>query len=226
MNLHPPSRRPITVSDEALAQRCRRGRVVLIDDDLEILSALASLLDFEGYACETYPSALQYLQVIAFNQPQFAGPSCILCDVNMPLLDGLELQRRLLDLTEVPMLLMSGSSGAREAVTAYRGGAIDFLIKPIDADMLLGAVQRAMLVSRESQAQRIQALDVGRRVAALTVREREIARRVSLGQINRQIAADLCIALRTVKLHRQSLMEKLEVQTVVDLGRLVDQAGL
>jgi FixJ family two-component response regulator len=226
MTLRTPARRPVTVGDEALALRCSRGRVVLIDDDVEILSALASLLDLEGYACETYPSALQYLQVMAFTQPQFAGPSCVLCDVNMPLLDGLELQRRLVDLTGVPMLLMSGSSGAREAVTAYRSGALDFLIKPIDADILLDAVQRALLVSRERQAERSKALEVGNRVATLTAREREIARRVAQGQINRLIADELCIALRTVKLHRQRVMEKLAVQTVVDLARLMDQAGL
>ena len=80
----PSMRRIITVDDERLAARCALGRVVLIDDDPDILAALSALLDLEGYAVETYSSALNYLQVLTFNRPNFAGPSCVLCDVRMP----------------------------------------------------------------------------------------------------------------------------------------------
>lgn len=89
------ARRPVTVSDHRLAGRCLRGRVVLIDDDPEILAALAALLDLEGYACETHTSALAYLEVLSADLPAFPGPCCVLSDVKMPELDGLELQRRL-----------------------------------------------------------------------------------------------------------------------------------
>ncbi|MBF0256362.1 MAG: response regulator, partial [Gammaproteobacteria bacterium] len=97
------SRRVVTISDQQLAQRCARGRVVLIDDDAQILSGLASLIELEGYACERYTSALDYLQVLNYNRPCFPGPCCLLCDVMMPEIDGLELQRRLAELDDTPL---------------------------------------------------------------------------------------------------------------------------
>ena len=93
-------RYPITVADAALAAKCAHGRVIIIDDDPEILSSLAALIELEGYACETYPSALVYLQVLAEQRLYFAGPICLLCDVKMPELDGLALQKRLKQLAE------------------------------------------------------------------------------------------------------------------------------
>lgn len=226
INTSPGLRRPITVSDQQLAERCARGRVVLIDDDPEILAALASLLEMEGYACEVYASAVQYLQTLAFSRPQFPGPYCVLCDVKMPVLDGLELQRRLLDLGDMPLLLMSGKSGAYETVRAFRAGALDFLIKPIEADDLLVAVQRALAASREHQIRQVKSAETDARIASLTEREREVARRVARGQTNPAIAAELDIGLRTVKLHRQHAMEKLGLATAIDLARLVDQGNL
>ena len=112
-------RKPVTVSDHKLAARCARGRVVIIDDDAEILSALAALIEMEGYACETYASALTYLQVLNDNQPCFPGPNCVLCDIKMPEFDGLALQNRLSKLGDTPLLLMSGSSGMREVASAF-----------------------------------------------------------------------------------------------------------
>ena len=116
-------RRTITVDDERMAARCAVGRVVLIDDDPQILAALGALLDMEGYAVETYSLALSYLQVLTFNRPLFPGPSCVLCDVKMPEVDGLELQRRLAELDHIPLLLMSGDSGAWEAPARIAIGA-------------------------------------------------------------------------------------------------------
>lgn len=115
-------RHPVTLSECELATRCARGRVVIIDDDTEILSALAALIEFYGYACETFPSALSYLQELNYNRYYFPGPICVLCDVKMPELDGLELQSRLAEFDDIPVLLMSGSSGVSEAVSAFHGG--------------------------------------------------------------------------------------------------------
>ena len=218
--------RAVTVDDVHLAERCARGRIVLIDDDAEILGALAALLDLEGYACETYPSALSYLNMRAFNRPQFAGPNCVLCDVKMPGVDGLELQRRLAALDDTPLLLMSGASGAAEAVSAFRAGALDFLIKPVEAETLLPAVAKALLVSTERGRQRERSSGLAQRIASLTRRERDVMRCVARGEINRDIAQQLGIALRTVKLHRQRGMEKLGISTVADLARLADEGGL
>lgn len=219
-------RQPITFSDEQLAARCARGRVVIIDDDAEVLAALAVLVEMEGYACETYPSAVDYLHVLNYNRPCFPGPSCVLCDVKMPELDGLELQSRLAALDDTPLLLISGASGAFEAASAFRAGAVDFLIKPVDADTLLSAIAQALVVSTERQMQRTRQSALAERIAALTARERDIASRVAAGQSNPVIAQELGIALRTVKLHRQRAMEKVGAHGVADLVRIADEGGL
>lgn len=221
----PPRRvRPIiTVDDERRARRCAQGLVVLIDDDPEILAAFAAMLDIEGYACECYQSAQAYLAQLDVDQPRFPGPVCVLCDIRMPEIDGLALQRRLAELDGAPMLLMSGVSGAHEAASAFRAGAVDFLIKPIDAEVLLKAVAQALKIS--AQQQRSEASDICLKVSveSLTARERDVALQVCAGLTNPEIAERLGIALRTVKLYRQHVMEKLGAESVADLVRLVDR---
>ena len=224
MKLKPP---PLTsVHDLEMAQRCAMGRVVLIDDDFDLLRAFAALIEMEGYACETHASAEAYLQVLNYNQPSFDGPCCVLSDVMMPGLGGLALQARLNERDDTPLLLMSGASAAQEVVHAYHAGALDFLIKPIEANVLLDAIARAMEVSRSRQEQHQREFDIAQRVAALTATEREVARRVARGQINQDIADEMTISLRTVKLHRHRALLKLQVETVVELARLADEAGL
>ncbi len=222
----PKSRKPVTVDEHDLAQRCALGRVVVIDDDVEILSALAALFDMEGYACETYVSAVSYLQMLNYNRPCFPGPCCVLCDVKMPELDGLELQTRLARQGDTPVLLMSGASGAEEAVQAFHAGALDFLIKPVDADQLLAAVSKALSLSAERHRQQLWQTTVDARIASLTDRERAVARLVVAGQTNLAIAQTLGIALRTVKLHRQRAMEKIGAAKTTDLVRLADAGNL
>ena len=213
----------MTADDRRLAQRCALGRVLIIDDDPEILAALRALVELEGYACETYDSALAYLRTLTAGPARFPGPSCLLCDVRLPEVDGLELQRRLVGADETPIILMSGVSGAPEAVSAFRAGALDFLIKPLDADALLATVVKALAVSSERQHQRARRCALDARLAGLTEREREVARRVVAGQRNHEIAQTLGIALRTVKRHRQQVMEKLEVATLADLVHLLGE---
>lgn len=219
-------RKVVTVDDGKLAARCALGRVVIIDDDSEFLSALASLIELEGYACETYASALGYLQVVRYNRPCFPGPCCVLCDVRMPELNGLELQARLAELDDTPLLLMSGLSGVQEAVSAFRAGALDFLIKPVDAEILLAAVSKALTASTERQHQRGRRTDLAARIATLTERERDIARRVVAGQTNPAIAEELGISLRTVKRYRQRAMEKVGAGGTVELVHIADEGGL
>ncbi len=217
---------PVTVGEVKVAKRSIRGRVVVIDDDVEILAALAALLALENYSCETYASALAYLEVHGKQYPGNFVPSCVLCDVKMPEVDGLELQSRLSALDDTPLLLMSGVSGAPEAVSAFRAGALDFLIKPLDADILLNAVLKALAVSAERQRLKERKLNLAGRIATLTKRELEIARKVALGQTNPSIAQELGIALRTVKLYRQRAMEKMGAKVTADLVRLADEGGL
>lgn len=226
MTLSYTNRRPITVADHELAARCSRGRVVIIDDDAEVVSALSALIKISGYACESYLSAVDYLKVLNYNRPYFPGPCCVLCDLNMPELDGLELQSRLAEMNNTPMLLMSGSSAAREVVTAFHAGALDFLIKPIDIDVLLLGVQNALDVSSARQSEQIRFSTLSARLTTLTERERDIARRVAAGQTNPFIAEGLGIALRTVKLHRQRAMQKIGANNIADLIRIVDEVNL
>jgi FixJ family two-component response regulator len=217
---------PATGAEHLRAQRCARGHVAVIDDDAEVRAAMASLLDLEGLACETHASAESYILSRSYNRLLYPGPCCVLCDVQMPGVDGLELQRRLAALDDTPLLLMSGASGIRDAVQAFHGGALDFLLKPIDVDVLLAALEKAFALSTQRQAQRTRKAEVERLIGLLTARERDVARSAAQGKINEVIAAELGIALRTVKLHRQHAMEKLEVLTVVDLARIADEGGL
>jgi two-component system, LuxR family, response regulator FixJ len=217
---------PITVDEQELAARSAQGRVILVDDDRDVVLGLSNLLHLKGYACETYNSASEYLDVLALNQPQFSGPCCVICDVKMPSIDGLELQRRLIGLQDMPVLLMSGKSSANEVVEAFRAGVVDFLIKPIEADCLLAAVNKALGKHLECQSQKAKQSDLLSRINSLSDREREIIRRVASGELNREIASSLGIGLRTIKLYRHRAMEKLGVDKLVDLVRLVDQGDL
>jgi FixJ family two-component response regulator len=215
----------VTADDENLAARCAKGRVVIIDDEADIADALQTLLHLTGYACDIFSDAIGYLQALGQEQPVFPGPVCVLCDVRMPQVDGLELQKRLAAIDDTPMLIMSGSSGALEATHAFRQGAQDFLIKPIDSATLLAAIDKALSVSRERKRAQAQQLHIHSRVGQLTYREREVLLRVAQGQTNAAIADALAIALRTVKLHRQRGLEKLKVSGVGDLVRIADALG-
>jgi FixJ family two-component response regulator len=215
-------RRAITTDEQRWAQRCAHGLIIVIDDDAEILAALRALFELEGYACETHASALAYLRLLRDSPGRFPGPRCLLCDVKLPELDGLELQRRLAALDTTPMLLMSGLSGAPEAVSAFRAGALDFLIKPLDDEALLAAVANALAVSAAQQREQARRREFAIRLATLTTREREVARRVVRGQRNQEIAEALGVALRTVKRHRQQAMQKLAAEHLVDLVHILD----
>lgn len=203
----------------AWSQRCARGRVLLVDDDPEVLQGLGGLLTMEGYACELFESAEAALA--ALPGPD-GDPVCVLSDVRMPGQDGLALQQRLAQAAHMPMLLMSGAATPQDVVQAFRAGAVDVLLKPIDAEVLLEAVARALVLSQARQRLATHAADGQARLARLTPREREVARRVARGELNREIAATLGIALRTVKHHRAVAMEKLGLDSTVDLARLMD----
>lgn len=217
---------PVTLVEQQLAAGCTKGRVILIDDESDVLSGLSTLLHLKGYACETYSSASEYLQILTLNQPQFYGPCCVICDVKMPVIDGLALQRRLIDVENVPVVLMSGKSAAYEVVEAFHAGAVDFLIKPIEAERLFESINRALSKHVEHLSQQTKQCDLFNRINSLSVREREIIRRVASGELNREIAENLGIGLRTIKLYRHRAMEKLGVDKLVDLVRLVDQGDL
>ena len=145
--------------------------------------------------------------------------------LKMPEFDGLALQNRLSKLGDTPLLLISGSSGMHEVASAFRDGAIDFLVKPIDADTLLAAVAKALVISKERQNKRERESDLAARIASLTERERDIARRVAAGQTNPMIAK-----ARHCPSHRETAspgaMEKIGAAGIADLVRIADEGGL
>lgn len=225
-----PSRRctprvVVTTDDEIVAARYARGCVALIDDDAEVLKALAARLAFEGYAVETFASARIYLRSLVSPAPSFPGPRCILADLRMPEIDGLALQRELQEHDVLPMVLMSGQSLPQDVVAAFHFGAVDFLIKPFDAAELLASISKALSANGAQQAATQRQLETATLVASLTQKELQVIRLVVQGKTNPQIMVSLEIALRTVKLHRQRAMEKLGLDSVAALGRFAQEVG-
>ncbi len=216
-------RQVVTIHDEREAARHARGHVSVIDDDEAVRSAVSAILRHEGYAVAEFASASAFISFEDEAEPMFAGPRCLLLDVKMPGASGLELQQRLVERKwMMPILFMSGGSSAAEAVQAMKGGAMDFLIKPFDDAQLLVAVAGALAKCVADEQASLSSLEVVRRFASLSTREAQIAKLVSGGLLNQQIAAELGIAERTVKLHRMHMMRKLGAANVIELIRILD----
>lgn len=192
--------------------------VVVIDDDPDILDAFSQLLTLEGFSVHSYTSARDYLQ--ALDRPGTAVPSCILCDVVMPDMDGLQLQAHLNQQRHIGLVLMSGSCGVQEAVQAFRSGVVDFLLKPIGSDLLISTIRRAFSATQQQHQASERSREVSRRLACLSQRELEVMRLVACGMTNLGISLQLGITERTVKFHRQRLGEKLAVSGTAELTRL------
>ncbi len=219
-----PVRKAVTVHDEREAALYAHGHVFVIDDDNAVRFAITAIFVHAGYAVSEFSSAEAFLEFEQRNEPLFPGPKCLLLDVKMPASSGLELQHRLAAIeTELPIVFMSGGSSATEAVQAMKAGALDFLIKPFDDDELLSVVGRALAKSVADEAASLSTQEAKRRYAWLSSREAQIARMVSKGLQNLQIAGELGIAERTVKLHRMHMMRKLGATNVIELIRILDK---
>lgn len=218
-----PVRPVVTIHDEREAMRHARGRISVVDDDKAVRSSVAAVLSDEGYAVAEFASAEEFIEFEQRAEPLFPGPSCLLLDVKMTGMSGLELQQRLAPVMgAIPIVFMSGGSSAAEAVQAMKGGALDFLIKPFGDKELSSAVSRALARSAELEQSSLSAREIERRFAKLSAREAQIARMVSAGLRNQQIAEELRIAERTVKLHRMHMMRKLGATKLIELVRLLD----
>ena len=198
--------------------------MIVIDDDPDILDAFRSLLSYEGHACETYSGPQAFLDATESGASPTVPLTCVVCDVNMPDMTGLELQVRLQQLPDLGFILMSGSSGALEAVTAFRAGAVDFLLKPIDADQLMAAVERSLARSLRRQQAAQRRAEASALLSSLTAREAEVARLVAAGLTGVGISLQLDISLSTVKFHRQRIIEKLGISGTPELVRLLHAA--
>lgn len=195
--------------------------VIVIDDDLEILEALHNLIRSDGLECWYFSSAQAALTALETGNIALNVPLCMLCDVKMPGIDGLEFQQRLAKLCDIPLLLMSGDSGAYEAVSGFRAGAVDFLLKPIDADQLFAALHKALAASAKRLERTHRQQSLTERVGLLSTRELSVVRMAAKGITNVGIALEIGITERTVKFHRQKALEKLQISGTADLVRLI-----
>lgn len=194
-----------------------RMRVVIVDDDEAVREGLKALLEVHGYAVDTFESANALL---AAPESLAAKPACLLVDVRMPGMGGLELQRELKRRdARLPVIMITGHGDIPMAVAALKAGAADFLEKPFDSHMLLASIAEA---SRRAQsgADGVDVAEIGRRLAELTPREREVMELVIAGMSNKVIAHSLNIAVRTVEIHRARVMEKSGARSLAELVRL------
>ena len=193
--------------------------VLLVDDDAHVRAAVSRLLRSAGWNSRAFASAQEFLSELPFT-----GLGCVVLDVSMPGMSGTELHEWMRGHgCTLPVIFLSGRCDIPMSVTAMRSGALDVLEKPAADDVLLKAVADAVERHREELQHRRQLSDVETRLALLTQRERQVLVQVSLGRLNKQIAADLGIALKTVKVHRGRAMAKLGVRTVAALVHLCDQ---
>jgi len=196
--------------------------IFLVDDDPGTLGALSSIATAHGYPSETFSSAREFF---AGHDPLRGG--CAVINIVLPDLDGFELQKRLsAQNAERPIIFIAGAADIPTSVRAMRAGAIDFLIKPIGEKDLWAAVERAQ--NAESKALRIRGelASAHHLLATLTPRERQVLPYVVAGKRNKEIADELGVVEKTIKVHRGRMMTKLEVRTVQDLVRLADRAGI
>jgi FixJ family two-component response regulator len=196
--------------------------IFIIDDDSSMRRALSYLLQSAGYKVETYSSAEKFLQ-----REPYDGVGCILLDVRMPGLSGMDLQEKLMRPDYMmPIIFLTGHGELSMGVHAMKKGAIDFLTKPCDDEQLLAAVNRAIEKDMQARGSYKEKQEIRRRIELLTPRENEILRYVITGLLNKQIAATLGIAEPTVKIHRGRIMEKLRAESVADLVRMAGKAGI
>lgn len=196
------------------------AKVFVVDDDPTFTASLLRLLRSANISAEAFGSAREFLaHAVA------GGPACVLVDLRMPEVDGLELQDALdRSARKLPVVFISGAGEISDSVKAMRAGAIDFLTKPLDERHLFDAIARALSEDERQREDRQRRADAQQRLARLTPRETQVCHLVAQGLLNKQVAAHLGLSEPTVKAHRQQVMSKLKVDSVAALVRLVDLA--
>lgn len=190
--------------------------IFIIDDDVSVRDAIGLMLGLRGYAVAMYADAESFL---AAYRPEWTG--CLLLDIRMPGISGLELQARLAAQgCGMPVIIMTGHGDVDSARQAFRARAVDFLEKPLDQDRLFAVIEEALQRQATSSGAREACLLLERKLDLLTPREREVMELVVAGRHNRDIAAELDISVRTVEVHKARLMGKLETHSIAELVRL------
>jgi FixJ family two-component response regulator len=190
--------------------------VFVVDDDVWIRESLQTLLEDEGWQPETFASAQEFL-----DRPRPFTPSCLVLDVSLPGLNGLDLQKRVAaERTDMPIIFITGHGDIPMSVGAMKAGAVEFLTKPFSDEVLLTAIRQALERSRQALAQEVELQELRDRHASLTPRERDVMRLVVSGLLNKQVAGELDITESTVKAHRGQVMQKMKANSVADLVKM------
>jgi FixJ family two-component response regulator len=190
--------------------------VFVVDDDPSVRESLGALIDFVGWKSRAFASAMDFLAARPAN-----GPSCLLLDIGLPDLNGLDLQQRIAhERADMPIVFITGHRDVRTTVRAMKAGAVEFLTKPFADDDLLDAVRAALARSRATLAQSAKRRSLRDRYDALSRREREVMTLVIAGRLNREVAAELGISEITVKAHRGRVMEKMKADSFAELVRM------
>jgi len=196
--------------------------VFVVDDDESVRASLSRLLTASGFHVEAYASAQKFLA-----EPKGARPGCLLLDLRMPGIDGLELQDALSNgNSSQAIVFLTGHGSVSESVAAMKAGATDFLEKPADPSELVATVKRAIELDARQRREAVELADLDRRLEALTAREREVFERVVAGRLNKQIGYDLGVSEKTVKVHRGRVMEKMEAPSLAELARMAERLGV
>jgi len=196
--------------------------VFIVDDDISVRESLESLVEFEGWWPETFDSAEAFLA-----RPMVFAPSCLILDVSLPRLNGLDLQKLLaVDRSHMPIIFITGHGDVPMSVKAMKAGAVEFLTKPIDDEALLGAIRHSIERSEALLGEAVEINELRERHSALTPRECEVMALVVSGLLNKQVGLKLGISEITVKAHRGRVTEKMKADSIADLVKMAVKLGL
>jgi FixJ family two-component response regulator len=199
----------------SLSMAIAKPIVFVVDDDAWVRESLETLIQDEGWRSETFATAQEFL-----DRPRAFTPSCLVLDISLPGLNGLELQKRLAERTDMPIIFITGHGDIPMSVGAMKAGAVEFLTKPFNDEVLLTAIWQALERSRLALAREAEMQELRDHYASLTPRERDVMALVVSGLLNKQIAGELGIAESTVKAHRGQVMQKMKANSVADLVKM------
>jgi FixJ family two-component response regulator len=186
--------------------------VFVVDDDVSVRESLEPLIRFAGWQPETFASAQEFL-----DRPRLTVPSCLVLDISLPDLNGLDLQKRIVDRTDMPIIFITGHGDVPMTVRAMKAGAVEFLTKPFDDEVLLSAIRSAIERSESALGDEANMRVLRERYALLSPREREVMSLVVSGLLNKQVGGELGISEITVKAHRGRVMQKMKAASLADL---------